>query len=353
MKRLFKFLPFIFSILFVNCNLYGQQTDDYSAKIDSLINVTSPRSFNGVILITQNGKTKYSKAFGYSDFEKKTPLTLKDNFRIQSNSKQVTAVLILKEVEKGKIDLQNPVRKYLPDLHQTWADTVTVHQLLNMSSGIVALDKPLIFKPGTSFYYSNPAYGLLGKILETVKGEKYTKSVTNLFRQLGMNNSYCYEMGKTNYRLINGYVQSNVDFKLVDFDKLGFTEQSWANFIPTGGIISNLNDLNIWDTKLHNGKLLKLTSYQAMSNSEIPDLFKPLSDEQIAYGYGINIIAKKPFKYLGHGGRGFGFSSMKFYVPHKKLNVIVLENVFTENVDIHYYFEKAIREIVINSNLVK
>lgn len=120
--------------MFVGCNLYAQQTDDYSARIDSLIQTASPRSFNGVILITQNGKTKYSKAFGYSDFENKLPLTMKDNFRIQSNSKQVTAVLILKEVEKGKINLHSPVKKYLPEIQQTWADTVTVNQLLNFFS---------------------------------------------------------------------------------------------------------------------------------------------------------------------------------------------------------------------------
>jgi D-alanyl-D-alanine carboxypeptidase len=133
------------------------QTDEYSAKIDSLIQTTSPRGFNGVILITQNGKTKYSKAFGYSNFENKIPLTLKDNFRIQSNSKQITAVLILKEVEKGNVSLKKPITTYLPDLKQPWADSVTVQQLLNMSAGIVSLDKPLAFKPGTD---SNPAYGL-------------------------------------------------------------------------------------------------------------------------------------------------------------------------------------------------
>ena len=83
-----------------------QVVDDYSAKIDSLIRTTNPRKFNGVILINQSGKEKYSKAFGYSNFENNTPITLQDNFRIQSNSKQITAVLVLKEVEKGKIDLK-------------------------------------------------------------------------------------------------------------------------------------------------------------------------------------------------------------------------------------------------------
>jgi CubicO group peptidase (beta-lactamase class C family) len=57
--------------------------------------------------------------------------------------------LTLKEVEKGKIDLQSPVRKYLSDLPQ--ADTVTVHHLLNFSAGITDIEQTLDFKPGSDF----------------------------------------------------------------------------------------------------------------------------------------------------------------------------------------------------------
>ncbi|MFA6277383.1 MAG: serine hydrolase domain-containing protein, partial [Pedobacter sp.] len=182
MKRLIRLLTFFSLTLLVYYNGYGQKAkDNYSSKIDSLIQTTNPRGFNGVILITQNGKIKYSKISGYSDVEKKVKLTLKDNFRIQSNSKQITAVLILKEVEKGNLSLNKSIKTYLPYLKQPWADTVTVHQLLNMSAGIVNLDKPLAFKPGTDFYYSNPAYGLLGQLIEKVTGKKYSEAANNLF----------------------------------------------------------------------------------------------------------------------------------------------------------------------------
>ena len=146
MNLLFKFSSFIFSILLVCSISYGQQKDDYSAKIDSLIAANYPRSFNGLIWITQKGKTKYLKTNGYANVGAKTPFRLNDRFRIQSNSKQITAVLVLKEVEKGKIDLHEPIRKYLPDFKQDWADTVTVHHLLNNTAGIVNINKPLSFK---------------------------------------------------------------------------------------------------------------------------------------------------------------------------------------------------------------
>lgn len=362
MKDIFKYLPLVIAGLIANCNSssknnnsnnHEHQTDDYSTKIDSLIKTTNPRIFNGVILITQNGERKYSKAYGYSNFEMKTPITTEDNFRIQSNSKQVTAVLILKEFENGKIDLKSPIREYLPNTKQTWADTVTVHQLLNMSSGIIALDKPLIFEPGTDYAYSNPAYGLLGRIIENVTGKKYTEVANSFFKQLEMHNSYCYEIGKPNKGLINGYRVSNGNFNFVDFNSLGFTEEEWIDFIPGGGIISNLDDLNVWDTKLHNGEILKPETYKLMKSYSITGQHDAFGDEKIGYGYGLRIHDKKPIKHIGHAGRGIGFASIKFYVPEKDLDVIVLENVYNEDVSIIYHFEKEIREIVLNSNLVK
>lgn len=353
MKQICNFLPLILSIFFITSNNYGQQKDDYTAKIDSLVQTISPRKFNGVILITQKGKTKYSKAFGYSNFEKKTPLTLKDNFRIQSNSKQITAVLILKEVEKGNISLNKPIKTYLTDLKQQWADTVTVHQLLNMSAGIVGLDKPLAFKPGTGFHYSNPAYGLLGRLIEKSTGKKFIEVANNLFKKLGMNNTYCFEINRSNSNLINGYWLTNDSIDLVDFKTLNFTDESWSNFVPAGGIISNAIDLNTWDTKLHNGKILQKKSYVAMVNSTIIDSDFTFSETKSNYGYGVNINENEPIKYIGHSGRGIGFVSLKFYIPAKKLDVIILENIYHRDNNIVYYFEKNIRHIIMNSNLVK
>lgn len=337
----------------VNTENKSQAVDDYTTKIDSLIKTTNPRKFNGVVRITQNGGTKYSKEYGFSDFEKKTPISLNSNFRIQSNSKQITAVLILMEVEKGNIDLESPIGKYLPELKQTWADTVTVHQLMNMSSGVVNINGPLAFEPGTDFRYSNPAYGLLGKTIEAVTGKNYTEVANTFFKELGMNNTYCYEIDKINTGLVNGYWISNEELEKVDFDSLNFTKESWANFIPAGGIVSNPHDLNIWDTKLHNGDILKSETYSHMVNSEVVDSDYTFSDKESNYGYGVNIHEGEPFKYIGHAGRGIGFVNLKLYVPEKKLDIIIMENVYNRDLDIVYHFEKEIRKIVLNSSLAK
>lgn len=363
MKYISKYLPLILALLIISCNNKNknksdtnsikEQIDDYSAKIDSLIQTTNPRSFNGVVLITQNGETKYSKTYGYSNFDDKTPITLKDNFRIQSNSKQITAVLILKEVDNEKINLKSPISKYLPNINQTWADTVTVHQLLNNTSGITSINEPLLFDAGTEFYYSNAGYGLLGRIIEKVTGKEYIEVANNLFKKLEMHNSYCYELGKANNGLINGYRGTNNEFNLVDINTIVNSEEGWKDFIPAGGIISNVNDLNVWDKNLHNGKLLNPDTYKLMTNfNHTTDFFNVFGKEKVGYGYGV-CISNKPLNNIGHGGKGIGFGSFKFYVPEKDLDVIVLENVYNEDSNIFFHFEREIREIVLNSNLVK
>ncbi len=360
-QRCFLYLLTMVGLTFV-CSSYinktgsaqkAGETADYIKSIDSLLKTSLPRPFNGVVLITKNGKQLYKKAVGYADFSKKTPLTLRDNFRIQSNSKQITAVLVLKEIEKGSIKLDQPIRQYLPDLKQSWADTVTVHQLLNMSAGLVHLEKPLFFKPGTGFHYSNPAYGLLGLLIEKTTGKTYIEAANSLFKELGMLNTFCYEMEKSNKGLVNGYWRTNDSLELVDFKSMNFTNESWANFIPAGGIISNALDLNTWDTKLHSGKILQPGSYTAMVNSGIVDEDYTFSAQKSNYGYGVNINEGSPHKYIGHAGRGIGFVSLKIYVPAKDLDIIILENVYNWDVSIVYHFEKSIRQIVMNSSLVK
>jgi len=346
MKQTFRHITIIVATVLISCNSYGQKNDDYSSKIDSLIKTTNPRSFSGVILVTQKGKTKYKNAFGYSNFEKKTPLTTNDNFIIMSNSKQITAVLTLKEVEKGKVDLQSPVKKYLPDLPLTWADTVTVHQLLNFSSGITDIDKPLIFKPGTDFKYGNTTYIMLGKIIEKVTGRKYSDVANDLFRELKMKNTFCFEEGKSQNRVL-GYRNTNNNFALVDKP----IENN--DMVSAAGIISNITDLNIWDKLLHNGKILKPETYKLMTTYSITAQHNAFGKEKIGYGYGIRVSDKTPIKYVGHTGGGSGFVSFKVYFPETDVDVVVLENQSNENIDLFYEFEIKIKEIVMNSNLMK
>jgi len=335
---------FFFTFLLSNCNSFAQKKDDYSAKIDSLIKVSEPK-FNGVVLIAKNGKTLYSKAQGFTNFKTKKPLTIDTQFEIMSNSKQVAAVLILLEVEKGRIDLQSPIKKYLPELTQTWADSVTVHQLLNHSHGIVDLQKPLLFKPGTDFKYGNLSFNLLGKIVANTSKKSYDEVANSLFKKLNMKNTFCYSKDKTQNLASGHFVQNDV-YDVIEGSQIN------PESLGADGIVSTVNDLAIWNNNLHKGKILKPETYQLMLKYTILSQHNLFGKEKEGYGYGIRIIEKEPVKYIGHTGLGDGFSSVNLYFPESDISLIVLENQMFANPDLFYATGFKIKNMLFKSDLL-
>lgn len=335
---------FSFALLLSNFNSFAQKTDTFSAKIDSLIKVAKPQ-FNGAVLISKNGKTIYKTAYGFSNFESKKPLTLDSQFEIMSNTRQITAVLILKEVEQGKIDLQAPIKKYLPYLTQTWADSVTVHQLLNHTHGIIDLQKPLLFKPGTEFKYGNLSYSLLGKIIESVSKKTYSEVANALFKKLKMNTTFCYSKDKIQ-NLVTGYINKNNDIQEAKNSLIN------SETIPSCGIISTVSDLTIWNNNLHKGKILKPEIYQLMLHYNIKAQNSFFGKEKIGYAYGLRIVDQETPKYIGHTGLGDGFSSINLYFPQSDVTMIVLENQMNDNSELFYATEIKIKNILLKSDLL-
>ena len=344
MKKNLRCLYFI--ILFLNYNSFAQQKSDYSTQIDSLLQMVKPRPFNGVVFISQNGKMKYSKVAGYANFDQKTPLKLNSEFEVMSNSKQITAVLLLREVDKGKIILQAPIKKYLPYLTQTWADSVTVHQLLNHTHGITNIEKPLIFKAGTDFKYGNLSNILLGEIIEFSSKESYIKMATRLFKELKMKNTYCYSKEK-NQKLVTGHLNKNNIFQVLSKDSTLINTKT----IPAAGIVSTVKDLAIWNMNLHKGKILKPETYKLMTSHTVLAQHNVFGKDKIGYGYGIRISENEAPKFMGHTGLGDGFAAVNLYFPDTSVCLIVLENQMNDNFEINYHFGTEIRKILTKSNL--
>ncbi|WGQ09980.1 serine hydrolase domain-containing protein [Pedobacter gandavensis] len=344
-----KVLPFLLSILMTSCYTFGQN-NDYSSQIDRLIKTTHPRSFNGVVLLQQNGKIKYAKAYGYTDFNQKTPVKISDKFSTMSLAKQFTATLILQAVEKGLIDLHTPIRKYLPDLKYSWADTVTMHHLLNNTSGLYSedMDKPLKFKPGTAFSYSNAGYAVAGLVLEKQSQKTFNQLVTELFKSCEMKNSF-YPSAASKKQLVKGHtVKKDGTFSLNDQVRFG-PDQYWGSHL-----IVTAPDLAKWNECLHKGKLLKPATYQLMTSYVITNVHPLFSEKPIGYGYGLRINDQDRILEFGHTGfhPAAGFTAVNLYYPKSNTSVIVMENQANENFEIAYYFEKEIREIVKKSSLL-
>lgn len=342
MTRTFKCICFLLFLSFIKS--FAQ--DQYIFEIDSLIGTKNPRNFNGVILITKKGKVQYSRAHGIKDIYNPVPLQMDNQFEIMSNTKQMTAVLLLQEAEKGKVDFQAPIGRYLNDLTQPWADSVTIHQLLNHTHGITDLNKALVFKPGSDFKYGNLSSILLGKIIEKVSGQSYRSAAENLFRKLGMNDTFCYSKEDKRKRVTGHMADHNV-YSAVEESFI--TDEN----LPADGIITTAKDLSIWNNALHKGKMLTPEMYRLMTTPSAMSQHDVFGKEKVGYGYNIRIANDQGVSYFGHTGLGNGFASLNIYFPKSDVSLIILENQMNENSDLYYYFETEIKNFIVKSNLVK
>jgi len=306
--------------LIVSCQTHQQKDsdsyNDLKSEIDSII-INS--SFNGVVLLTKDTARIYSKAVGYSDIENKIPIKLDDQFVIGSISKQITAVLILREYENGKIKLDDKIDQYLSDIDQAWVKEVTIHQLLTHTHGIVAINKPLEFKQGSRFHYSQLGYELLANILEKVTSKTFNELSTELFNKYGLTHTF-HPDNKEFKNLVKGYRETKNG-------KLKYCSNSLFNYVPAGSFISSVEDLNRWNQYLHSGKLVKKESLELMK-TKFATRIHPIFGT-VEYGYGLLFKDGEENIQIGALGYAPGFVSACYYYPQSKLNVSVLQNTAT------------------------
>ncbi len=297
--------------------------------------------FNGSILVAEKGKIIYEHAFGMANMEWSIPNQPDTKFRIGSVTKQFTATLILQLVDEGKIKLDGKITDYLPDYRKDTGEKVTIHQLLNHTSGIPSYtDRPdfmpqvsrnpygiadfvkkfasgdLQFEPGSKFSYNNSGYSLLGAIIEKVTGKSYeTVLAERIFKPLGMTNS-----GYDNYAPLIKHRASGYQKTPDGFVNAAYLDMS----IPyaAGSIYSTVADLFKWDQALYEGNILSAESKKLMFTPGLGN-----------YGYGIRITEEplgksdQKIRIIGHGGGINGFNSLMMRAIDKRQTVIILDNV--------------------------
>lgn len=338
------FTGIFFTLLSVT--IAAQKKNTYTPKIDSIITASSPIQFNGVVLVAQKGKVQYLKANGYKDFENKIPLQTDDRFEIMSNSKQVTAILILQAAEQGKLNLHTPVKKYLPSLTQTWADTVTVHHLLNHTHGIINLEKPAAFKAGSQFKYGNLSYMMLGEILKNTTGKSFNELAGSLFKKLKMDQTFVYNT-KNKQSYVPGYMNKNNKFEKV---KESFLQDDIA---PAAGIVSTVKDLAKWDQALFKGKLLSPEFQKLMLTPSTTSQHNVFGKESMGFGYNVRFIKEAGLDYFAVTGLGDGFTCLNVYFPSTDTTLVILENQMPEKSEYWSFKEAAIKNAVLKAITVK
>lgn len=319
----------------------------FSEKLDAFLSAPTEQPFNGIVLVSQDGVSKFAKVYGRPSLEKDVDFKFDDQFVIGSVSKQFTSVLLLQEYEKRRVKLEASVKTYLPELKQSWADTVTVHQLLTHTHGIIALDKPLAFKPGTQYAYSQIGYDLLARITEKTTGKSFASQSAALFRKCKMYNTF-HPDNKGYQNLVPGYTEEENGSLMTE-------TRSFENFVAAGSFISTAQDLVTWNACLHEGKLLSASTYKLMTTKQKNAVRNHPIFGAVAYGYGITVDSHEEVLQLGQTGFTPGFISMNFYFPKTKTSIIALDNVVwdEDNLKSAFQYHSGMLKMIRESKLVK
>ena len=342
---IFRKIVFAF-LLFPFWQIISQKNTDSFSYLTLQINTLLKNSdFNGVVLLKKKDTTLYFQSMGYANLKTKKPLKRNDHFVIGSISKQITAVLVLQAYEKGELKLTDTLHKYLPAISQPWAKQVTIHQLLTHTHGIIAIDKPLAFEPGSQFQYSQLGYHLLASILEKVSGKSFEILSTELFKQMDLNNTF-YPNSKNQKKRVKGYEENENGL-------LKFTKNSLENYVAAGSFISTAEDLAKWNQLLHSGKLVNQKTFILMQ-TKFATRLHPIFNS-IDYGYGLLFKNGEQNLQIGAFGYSPGFVSASYFYPKTSLNLIVLENTARHLNDFKTTFKvhTQIMELVKNQNSKK
>jgi CubicO group peptidase (beta-lactamase class C family) len=279
------------------------------------------------IVVIKDGLVLEMKGYGIADRATQNSIGPNTKFGIGSITKPFTAMAIMLLVEEGKVDLDQPIRQYLPDVPTEWAP-LTIRQLISHTAGIsedypswrvkqsrdlLKLGNPkLDFPPGEAWSYSNTGFRLAGLVIEQVSGQSYTDFMRDrIFTPLNMNQTQAKMAPVPN--LATGYRWQRRQYTVVPVKY----DRSYAS----GNIISTAADITKWVQAIDAGKLLKPSSYQQLWTATTLK-----NGRSTGYGLGWSIGSFKGHPYTEHGGNTAGYSAGLLRYPKDRLNVIVLMN---------------------------
>jgi CubicO group peptidase (beta-lactamase class C family) len=301
-------------------------------------NRASKDQFSGTILLAQNGRVLFQKAYGLADRERRKPNTVDTQFRFGSMGKMFTAVAIMQLVESGKIDLEAPIGRYLtgypnPDV----ATKVTVAHLLSHTGGTGDIFGPDFerqkaslrstkdyidlygsrapeFTPGSRQSYSNFGFILLGRIVEQVSGLSYDEYIQrNIFTPVGMASTGNRPESEVLPRRAVSYTGSGAKLKSAE-------DTHPLNGTAAGGGYSTVGDFNRFVAGLTSHRLLRRATLQQLIDGGVKT-----ADGQFA-GYDFGETVPDAGRWIGHGGGAPGMSGLLQHFLTSGVTLIVLAN---------------------------
>ena len=315
------------------------RADELAAALSAKLETDSTADkFAGTVLLARNGKTVFSGAYGFADRDRQIPNKLSTRFNIGSMNKMFTATAVLQLVQTGKIDLQDPVGKYLTDYpNKEIATKVTIHQLLTHTGGTGDIFGPQFdphrkelrtledyvrvygqrgpaFEPGSRWAYSNYGFLLLGLIIETVSGVHYYDYIRDkIYKPAGMMGSGSFAEDETVPDRAVGYVYRGGTWK-PNRDTLPYRGTS------AGGGYSTVEDLARFASALRANRFLDAHYTDLLTTGKV-------DTPRGKYAYGFEEMTVDGARNFGHGGGAPGVSAGLRIYPESGWVIVVLSNL--------------------------
>ena len=325
-KTSINFAVFLFTIL--PTILFCQENT--ASAIEKYMQAQSDiNKFSGTVWVSKNDTVLFKKTYGFADYEQKIKNTIDTKFQLASVTKQFTAAAILQLVEEGKLSLNDPLSRFIPDYPK--ADQVTIHMLLSHSSGLAMGFKniatstlsadsayneikkmPYEFEPVTNTAYSNIGYYLLAKIIEAVSGEKYSTYLQkHVFEKAGMYNSGVITNDALIPKRAKNYIKEQDHY-------ISNPYINWDINYGHDGVYAKVEDLALWDKALYGTSILSEKMKQLM--------FTPYNTQNWGYGFIINPFYNHGHELIAHDGGFFGAMTSFNRFTKDRVLVTVLSN---------------------------
>ncbi len=310
------------------------------------------------IALVDDQQVVWARGFGVANPRKQTPATADTAYRVGSVSKLFTDLALMQLVEQGKLDLDSPITKTLPDFtpKNPFDVPITLRHLMSHRSGLVR-EPPvghyfdptspslaetlrslnattLVYKPGTRTKYSNAGVTVVGAAVEKVVGEPFPAIVKRgIFTPLGMTRSSFQPDADLVQQMAVGMMWS-------------YDNQTIANptFLlgtgPAGNLVSTVSDL---------GKFLSMLFAKGKSvvrRETLQAMFEPQfarAGESTGFGLGFAFAKLEGHSRVGHGGAIYGFATELAALPEPKLGVIVIASRDCANGATKHIADSALR----------
>ena len=307
------------------------------------------------VAVAHRGALRYANGFGMADLENSLPARPDTIYRLGSISKTISAVAALQLFERGRIDLDAPVQRYVPTFPQKpWP--ISLRQILghlggirhykgdemmstryysNLSDGIrFFANDPLEHEPGSKYLYATHGFTLVGAAVETAGAQRFVDYVsTRIFSRAGMDTAREDSVYAVIRNRTRGYALGTNGEVL----NAGLADTSYK--VPGGGFVASAIDVMQFGVALDAGRLMKRETYRLMTATQ-----KTTEGRETGYGMGISLTMFEGKKAYSHSGSQQGCRTVFAIFPEEQFVIAILTN--SEHADYKKLMEAAVHVLM-------